>query len=206
MRTIISMVFLALIVSVILAFAGVEPLSTAKDDIISFFHSEATPTSTYTSGSTATPRIIPTKIPTPTLRDPSWDELVTFLASDQTDEHDYIYGSFVCADFANMLHDNAEAAGIRVAIVTVELSGYPDYYNYGIPSNTGHALNAFDTTDYGLVYIDDTGLPGGSSCSADKIVDVSVGNEYIAESIFPCTWQSSTWPSVGTVTNVDIQW
>ena len=248
----------ALIGCVMLAYTGVAPFSTAKDDIVSFINkvnqdsgmssngSEATPTSTYTSGTTATPRITPTKIPTPTptpqwtgpngekeheyvscgincyyaggdgqytelfnnpqAHDPSWDELVTFLASDKTDEHDYIYGSFVCADFAEMLHNNAEASGIRAAYVLVDLSGYSDPYNYGIPYNTGHALNAFDTTDRGLVYIDCTGLPGGFACSADKEIVASIGSEYIPESIFPCAGWSSTWDSMGIVTSVDVQW
>ena len=80
--------------------------------------------------------------------DPSWDQLRQFVLNDDTDEQLYEAGSFVCADFAAMLHDRAEAAGIRAAFVNVVLTAGP-----------GHALNAFNTTDRGLVYIDCTG-PG----------------------------------------------
>jgi len=53
----------------------------------------------------------------------------------------------VCGDFAETLHNKAEAAGIRTAFVHIELDD----------EDTGHALNAFHTTDKGLVFIDCTG-------------------------------------------------
>ena len=130
----------------------------------------------------------------PQAHDPSWDELETFLASDKTDKRTYIDGWFVCADFTEMLHNNAEAAGIRAAFVDVILS------------SGEHACNAFNTTDEGLVYIDCTGVSGDFPCSTDTTVNIVVGNMYIAKSIFPCTGWSSTWDSIGIVTNVDIQW
>lgn len=77
--------------------------------------------------------------------DPTWDELITFLQSDDTDEHSYIEDSFVCADFAEMLHNNAEGSGIKAAYVVVDFV-----------VGEGHALNAFNTTDKGLVYVDCT--------------------------------------------------
>ncbi|GAJ14543.1 unnamed protein product, partial [marine sediment metagenome] len=78
----------------------------------------------------------------------------------------------ICADFAERLHNNAEKAGIRCAYVSVDISGYSDPYGYGIPSDTSHALVAFNTTDKGLVYIDDTGISSYGPSSCDKIVDV----------------------------------
>jgi len=77
--------------------------------------------------------------------DPTWDELITFLQMDDTDEHPYNFSSFVCADFAERLHNNAESSGIRAAWVAVD-------FEFG----EGHALNAFNTTDKGLVYVDCT--------------------------------------------------
>jgi hypothetical protein len=70
----------------------------------------------------------------------------------------------------------------------------------------GHALNAFNTTDRGLVYIDNTGLPMENSlpCSLDKSVIVRVGEEFRPELIFPCG--TYFWESVGTVTEVYVQW
>ena len=79
--------------------------------------------------------------------DPSWSELRLFLLNDDTDQHAYKEGSFVCVDYAVMLHNRAEAAGIRAAYVNVEFR----------ESGPGHALNAFQTIDRGLVYIDCTG-------------------------------------------------
>jgi len=144
----------------------------------------------------------------PGLTNPSWEELKTFLLEDKTDQYNYSYPTFVCADFASTLQSNAENAGFRCAIVNVQLNGYPDWFNYGIPSNTGHALNAFDTTDRGLVYIDCTGLPSGYNGpnNCDKTVDAKIGTEYVPRSIFPelLGWQ---WASMGTIVDIDIvQW
>ena len=142
----------------------------------------------------------------PPLRNPSWAELKDFLYEDDTDEMQYVYPTTVCYDFAQRLQKNAKAAGWRCALVTVALEGYPDPYGYGIPSNTEHALNAFETTDRGLVYIDDTGIPSYGPSNCDKTVDVKVGGQYIPKSIFPEPGWSSTWGDVGTITDVQIQW
>ncbi len=77
--------------------------------------------------------------------DPTWDELISFLESDDTDEQPYIEDLFVCADFAEMLHNNAEESGIKALYVGVDFI-----------VGEGHALNAFNTTDKGLVYVDCT--------------------------------------------------
>jgi hypothetical protein len=136
----------------------------------------------------------------PDAKNPTWEELKSFLAVDHTDNLSYVEGSFTCGDFAEVLHNNAEKAGIRTAWVAI------DFSNGGV----GHANNTFNTTDEGLVYIDDTGIQDtaqikNSACHRDKKVAVSIGSEYIAKSIFPCVW-SSDWESMGIVTNVGIQW
>jgi hypothetical protein len=136
----------------------------------------------------------------PDAKNPTWEELKSFLVLDHTDNYSYIDGSFVCADFAETLHNNAEKAGIRAAWVAIDFSS----------GGVGHANNAFNTTDEGLVYIDDTGIQDtaqirNSGCCRDRRVAVSIGSEYIAESIFPCVWYDE-WESMGIVSNVDIQW
>ena len=83
----------------------------------------------------------------PEARDPSWDQLKAFLADDKTDESDYVPGDFVCGSFAQYVHNNAEKAGIRAAWVAIDLANKP----------IGHALNAFNTTDLGMVFTDSTG-------------------------------------------------
>jgi hypothetical protein len=110
----------------------------------------------------------------------------------------------ICADFAERLHNNAEAAGIRCGYVSIDLSGYTDPYKYGIASNSGHALNVFQTTDKGLVYVDVTNSPGPSRCV--KIVDLRQGAEYVPQSLFPEPGWSTTWDSMGTVTGIQEIW
>jgi hypothetical protein len=133
-----------------------------------------------------------------TARNPTWAELLDFLVEDNTDENPYVYGAYVCRDFAVDVHNNAEQGGIRAAYVSIDLSG----------SEVGHALNAFKTTDRGLVFIDCTGLqasePGPSNC--DKTVDVRLGKRYVPKSLFPESGWSVTWESMGTVRDVEIYW
>ena len=117
----------------------------------------------------------------PNAINPTYAELVAFIKEDSTDEHPYTNGSFfpvsllyVCSDFAEDVHNNAEAAGIRAAWVGIDFEGNDD----------GHALNAFETTDKGLVYIDCTGreffpsLRKYNATSWDKVAYVEVGKEY----------------------------
>ncbi|MFC2069893.1 hypothetical protein ACFLTB_01805 [Chloroflexota bacterium] len=142
------------------------------------------------------------------LRNPSWIELKKFLLEDDTDEMEYIYPIVVCADFANRLKENAEKEGWRCAIVRLDMVGYTDPFNYGIASDAGHACNAFETTDRGLVYIDCTGLPHSAykPANCDKIVDVVVGDEFVPISIFPEAGWSDIWEDAGIVTGIDIYW
>ncbi len=89
----------------------------------------------------------------PEARDPSWDQVVAFLKADKTDEMEYIASDFMCGSFAQEVHNNAEKAGIRAAWVGIDLAGEP----------IGHAVNAFNTTDRGLVYTDSTGATAQAS-------------------------------------------
>ena len=80
-----------------------------------------------------------------TLRDPAYEEVITFINQDKTDENEYIegtYGVYVCSHFTRDVGNNAEEAGLRSAFVELRyLDG-------------GHAVIAFDTIDEGLVYFD----------------------------------------------------
>jgi hypothetical protein len=163
---------------------------------------------------------------------PSYTQLEQFLMNDKTDEYPYvetgkepgpISGSpeshidvvhiqniidgiaqpgppDVCADFAERLHNDAEFAGIRCAFVIVDTSlGY-------------HALNAFQTTDDGLVFIDDTGVVSGACASHTdtprcvKTVNIEPGQDYVPVSLFPYAGWSSTWDSMGKVLSFQITW
>jgi len=90
------------------------------------------------------------------LEDPTWSELKEFLELDDTDTLPYTVNSFDCTGFAITLRDRAWRYGMRCAFVELGFGG-----------GTGHALNAFETTDEGLIYVD--------AIEADKIAYVKVG-------------------------------
>ena len=87
----------------------------------------------------------------------SFEELKTYIISDQTDKDLYVPGLRMCGYFAETLHNNAERNGIRAAVVIVEFEG----------GSAPHALSAFETTDMGLVYIDCTGARRGRTDFAE---------------------------------------
>ncbi|MFC1990355.1 hypothetical protein ACFLVW_07405 [Chloroflexota bacterium] len=89
----------------------------------------------------------------PTAINPSWGQLITFLRNDPADDRYYSEGFFNCVSFAEMLHNNAEDAGIKAAFVAVRFKN----------ETIGHALNAFKTTNKGLVYVDCTGVTAGQA-------------------------------------------
>ena len=158
---------------------------------------------------------------------PNYSQLVDFLQNDKIDEYPYLvtnktfssyYGRAeslvdlkniqniivgkakpnnpdVCADFAERLHNDAEMAGIRCAFVSLDLS-------------TGrHGIDAFQTTDRGLIFIDDTGpFQEPHSLRAVKTVDLKVGSEYTAVSLFPEAGWEDTYQSLGIVNKMQVTW
>ena len=103
-----------------------------------------------------------TLIDEPTATNPSWSQLRDFLTQDHTDRERYVLNEYDCSEFSRDVHNNAEAAGIRAALVHISFSNH----------DTGHALNAFLTSDYGLVYVDCT--------ERDTIARVEAGEKYRA--------------------------
>ena len=109
----------------------------------------------------------------PNAVNPTWQQLLTFLENDDTDQEAYVYGLRVCAHFAEELHNKAEEAGFRAAWVAIQFS----------ENIEGHALNAFETTDRGLVYVDCTGKkptvipPPAGMLGSDEPASVSIGPE-----------------------------
>lgn len=114
--------------------------------------------------------------------DVTYAQLSDFIRQDMTDQLHYIgreessgLNSFVCSDFAEVLHNNAEMAGIRAGYTSID-------WEEGGP---GHAVNVFETTDEGVVYIDCTG-PG-----ILKQVDVS------ARHISEINWDKVAYFEIG---------
>ena len=126
-----------------------------------------------------------TLVNNPNATNPTYDQLLLFLKMDITEKHPYVLGSYVCSDFAETLHNNAEKAGIGAAYVSV---------------NCRHGLNAFMTTDRGLIYVDDAGL--------DTIAHVVVGDEYALDLIWPDDRKRLAGVSVdvGIVKSVQVDW
>lgn len=104
--------------------------------------------------------------------DPTWNELESFLLFDDTNSIEYVDRNFVCRNFAETLKNNAEMSGIRAAYVYIEFDN----------CQFAHAINAFNTTDKGLVFIDNTGTINGTG--GDLIVTVEKGIEYCPRDIY----------------------
>ncbi len=109
-------------------------------------------------------------IDNPKATNPTWGQLMAFLSQDQTETHTYIRDVYDCSQFSRDVHNNAEAAGIRAAEVHIEFRN----------ESVGHALNAFLTTDYGLVYVDCTQ-------PLDTVARVKTGEELRAVELYRIT-------------------
>jgi len=126
---------------------------------------------------------------------PTMAELKTFLSEDKTEDIVYSNPSFTCANFAVVLHDNAEAKGIRCAFVSINFAGSP----------SGHALDAFQTTDYGLVFVDNTGTTSGDG--KDRFDKINIGYEISAVSVFRTDYfYHFSMPSEESITSSTIYW
>ena len=116
----------------------------------------------------------------PDASNPTYGELIAFIQEDPTDTNDYLenpYIGYVCADFAEDVHNNAEAAGIRTAWVSIDFEG----------SDEGHASNAFETTDLGLVYIDCTGASFANKLNL-RLIETEDGFGFEDDS--PTSWDA----------------
>jgi len=85
----------------------------------------------------------------------NYDDLILFLNRDNTEDVLYVKPTYTCVDFSATLYNNAEANGIKCGLVSV-------WFEEPVP---GHAFNAFQTTDKGIVYIDCTGV--NETCKRD---------------------------------------
>ncbi len=119
-------------------------------------------------------------------RNPTYQQLLAFLESDITDTVEYDDSTFVCADYAEKVHNNAEAAGISCAWVAVDFDGV---------GGNDHACNAFNTVDKGLVYVDCT--------QGDKFVNLVIGTPYTPYSIVDNGYEYET---MGTVKDYEVTW
>jgi len=96
----------------------------------------------------------------------SYDEVLSFLKNDTTENNKYVPNKYDCDGFASTLYNNAGNAGIKCKYVTVS------YNNRSI----GHAFNAFNTLDRGLIFVQSQGY--------DSFVNVSIGKEFVLHGVF----------------------
>ncbi len=125
--------------------------------------------------------------------DPTYAQLIEFIKLDRTDEIEYDYNNFVCADFAQAVHNNAEKARIKAAWVSIEFED----------KEYGHACNAFNTTDRGMVFVDCTGPDPYSPGNWDSVVELETGRGYRPEELFN---KGSLYDSMGIVKSYKVYW
>jgi hypothetical protein len=113
----------------------------------------------------------------PAAVNPTWSWLITFLDADRTDEIPYSE-SWKCGNYAEQLHNKAEAGYIRAAFVALELQD----------QDIGHALNAFETTDRGLVFIDAGGPDSNKTTGGSRMRLVTRNPARIEIMPVPVNW------------------
>jgi len=91
------------------------------------------------------------------IRDPTYAEVMAFIAADQTDKKVYDADTYNCYDYTKDVCDNAVAQGYRIGFVYI-------YFK-----ESAHALVCFNTVDMGLVFVEP---------QYDEIVNVTVGSRY----------------------------
>ena len=84
------------------------------------------------------------------LRDPSYDELIGFLADDKTNEIPYSAPDFMCYHYSMTVRENANDQGLRCAAVMVSSV----VLEVGVYRTSAHTIVAFNTTDKGIIYIE----------------------------------------------------
>lgn len=126
----------------------------------------------------------------------SWSQLKDFLREDRTDNNPYVENVYMCGEFAEDLHNNAENSEIRAAFVIIQFED----------GSITHALNAFVATDRGLVYIDTTGTELGVERPRhmDCIVTTNVGKRLYHKLLFATDWEISFSKSI--ISRVEIYW
>ncbi len=104
--------------------------------------------------------------------DLTYHQVLEFLKEDQTEKILYQPSEFVCWDFAELLQENAQKQGLRCAVVTLAWSGSPK----------SHVINAFETSDKGLIWVDVTGSHSKEVEGFDRIMEPKeAGDAYIYE-------------------------
>jgi hypothetical protein len=76
------------------------------------------------------------------VRDPSYLEMIRFIAQDKTNLHPYVENSYTCWQFSADVLNNAFKAGYRGGFVYITLA------------EGAHSIVCFNTTDRGLIFVE----------------------------------------------------
>ena len=100
---------------------------------------------------------------------PTYEQAMTLIREDKTDEIEYDINKFHCVDSTETFHNNAEKAGFRCGVADIV---YQKLYNmYTHEYNIyGHECNVFELNDGSLLYVD--------CVQEDSIAHVNIGEVY----------------------------
>ncbi len=122
-----------------------------------------------------------------TLRDPTYEEAVTFLRQDKTNENKHVHDTYACVHFARDVCNNAEKEGLRCAFVELRYAKIAH-----------HSIIAFETIDKGLVYFEPQN---------DARVKPLVGERYNPwGEIRPCDSPEQYWWSSSIIMDILVIW
>jgi hypothetical protein len=96
-------------------------------------------------------------------KDVTYLEVRKFIMSDQTDRIPFQKENFTCGDYAELVQNAAENAGIKCAWVSID---FKDEW-------PGHACNAFNTTDKGIIFIDCTTSDARAILNVDQTYELT---------------------------------
>jgi hypothetical protein len=105
----------------------------------------------------------------------TYKEVVEFLKEDKTSNIKYT-NDFDCMAFARIVRENANNKNIRCAIVVFDLTGTKEI---------SHAVNAFETSDRGVVYFDPQ--------TDGQRYKIEVGGYYVLSEIYKITQVDIIW-------------
>jgi hypothetical protein len=126
---------------------------------------------------------------------PTYQQVLDFIQADKTDSNRYVDDYYMCGNFAETVHNNAEAAGIRTAMVFIRFRHGP-----------GHAIVAFLTTDKGLVYIDSTGAEFQAWASLDcSVKEMKIGKIYTPVLLFTSAYYI-IYDTDNPITDIEVYW
>lgn len=104
------------------------------------------------------------------IRDPTYQEALQFIASDQTNKKQYNEETYTCVNFAADFKNNAFKAEYRCGFVEIE---FPDL---------SHAIVCFNTTDQGVIFIEP---------QDDEIVTLGIGQPYWDRTKYQITYDDT---------------